>query len=71
LLASAFGFPDVLPAPLAGLSSAAELVHLIYGVLKTRQPFKADWARSALATAALPLLPSNNLEPALDIQDGI
>lgn len=59
-------------APKAIIAAAMhKLVHLIYGVLKTRQPFRADWARASLATAALPLLPANNLGLALDIQDGI
>jgi hypothetical protein len=58
---------------LTPLSTAAmhKLVHLIYGVLKTRQPFKAEWARPPLLAAVLPLSPHNNLTLALDFQDGI
>lgn len=59
-------------APKAIIAAAMhKLVHLIYGVLKTRQPFAANWAKAPMATAAMPLLPSNNLGLALDFQDGI
>lgn len=59
-------------APKAIIAAAMhKLVHLIYGVLKTRRPFQPDWAKSPLVTAVLPLLPSNNLVLALDSQDGI
>ena len=30
-----------------------KLVHLIYGVLKTRKPFDWNWAKAALETVAL------------------
>ncbi len=59
-------------APKAIVAAAMhKLVHLIYGVLKTRQPFKADWAKPSLTTAAPPLLPAKNSGLALDFQDGI
>jgi transposase len=59
-------------APKAIIAAAMhKLVHLIYGVLKTRRPFQPDWAKSPLVTAVLPLLPSNKLVLVLDSQDGI
>jgi hypothetical protein len=59
-------------APKAIIAAAMhKLLHLIYGVLKTRQPFQADWAHSTLVTAVSSGLPTNHLDLVLDFQDGI
>ena len=40
--------------PQATIAAAMhKLVHLIYGVLKTRKPFDVNWAKAALDTVAL------------------
>ena len=49
---------------------AAEMhkqTHLIYGVLKTRQPFDANWAKVAVAV----VVPLKIAAATLDFQDGI
>ena len=48
-----------------------KLVHLIYGVLKTRKPFDVSWAKAAVETVALVVQPPKNSVLALDFQDGI
>ena len=48
-----------------------KLVHLIYGVLKTRKPFDVNWAKAALETVSLVAQPPKNSVLALDFQDGI
>lgn len=48
-----------------------KLLHLIFGVLKTRKPFQADWAKTALLTTLEPLANAKNGLLVLDIQDGI
>jgi hypothetical protein len=50
------------------------LVHLIYGVLKARQPFDANWAKKAtevIETAVSVVVPVKINMLALDFQDGI
>ena len=51
-----------------------KLTHLIYGVLKTRQPFDANWDKKAtevikIAVAVVVLMKIK--APTLDFQDGI
>ena len=59
-------------APKAIIAAAMhKLVHLIYGVLKTRKPFDVNWAKAALDTVALVAQPPKNSVLALDFQDGI
>jgi transposase len=59
-------------APKAIIAAAMhKLVHLIYGVLKTRKPFDVNWAKAAVETAALAMQPPKNSVLALDFQDGI
>ena len=59
-------------APKAIIAAAMrKLVHLIYGVLKTRKPFDVNWAKAALETVALVVPPPKNSVLALDFQDGI
>ena len=62
-------------APKAIIAAAMhKLVHLIYGVLKTRQPFDADWAKKALQTIETTVaitIPLKINTLALDFQDGI
>ena len=72
------GFPSRLSLGFSGfavtLGFAAgfrKLVHLIYGVLKTRKPFDVNWAKAALETVALVAQPPKNSVLALDFQDGI
>jgi transposase len=51
-----------------------KLAHLIYGVLKTRQPFDANWAKRAtevIETAVSVAVPVKINAMALDFQDGI
>ena len=51
-----------------------KLVHLIYGVLKTRQPFDANWAKKAtevIETAVSVAVPVKINALTLDFQDGI
>lgn len=51
-----------------------KLTHLIYGVLKTRQPFDADWPKKAtevIETAVSVVVPAKINALALDFQDGI
>ena len=61
--------------PKAIISAAMhKLIHLIYGVLKTRQPFDANWAKKAteaVKTAVSAALPLKINALALDFQDGI
>jgi hypothetical protein len=59
-------------APKAIIAAAMhKLVHLIYGVRKTRKPFDVNWAKAAVETAALAMQPPKNSVLALDFQDGI
>ena len=62
-------------APKAIIAAAMhKLIHLIYGVLKTRQPFDMHWARKTtevIKTAALVAIPAKIPVLALDFQDGI
>ena len=59
-------------APKAIIAAAMhKLIHLIYGVLKTRKPFDVNWAKAALETIALVVPPPKNSVLALDFQDGI
>ena len=59
-------------APKAIIAAAMhKLVHLIYGVLKTRKPFNVNWAKAASETVALVVQPPKNNVLALDFQDGI
>ena len=59
-------------APKAIIAAAMhKLVHLIYGVLKTRKPFDVNWAKAALKMIALIAQPPKNSVLALDFQDGI
>ena len=62
-------------APKAIISAAMhKLIHLIYGVLKTRQPFDANWAKKAtevIETAVAATMPVKINALALDFQDGI
>ena len=49
-------------------------MHLIYGVLKTRQPFDANWARTAsevIETTVSVVVPVNINALALAFRDGI
>jgi hypothetical protein len=51
-----------------------KLTHLIYGVLKTRQPFDANWAKKAtevVETAVSAVVPLKINALTLDFQDGI
>ena len=51
-----------------------KLTHLIYGVLKTRQPFVANWAKKAdevMQVTMSVVMPAKFDAPALDFQDGI
>ena len=48
-----------------------KLVHLIYGVLKTRKPFDVNGAKAALDTVALVAQPPRHSVLALDFQDGM
>ncbi len=51
-----------------------KLNHLIYGVLKTRQPFDANWAKKAtevIEIAVAVVVPLKINAPRLDFQDGI
>ena len=51
-----------------------KLAHLIYRVLKTRQPFDPNWAGKAtevIETAASVVVPTKINALALDFQDGI
>ena len=51
-----------------------KLTHLIYGVLKTRQPFDANWAKKAtevVDTTITLAIPAQTNRIALDFQDGI
>ena len=51
-----------------------KLTHLIYGVLKTRQPFNANWAKKAVEAVETTLsvvTPTKINALALDVQDGI
>ena len=51
-----------------------KLIHLIYGVLKTHQPFDANWAKKAtekIETAVAATMPVKINALALDFQDGI
>ena len=61
--------------PKAIISAAMhKLIHLIYGVLKTRQPFDANWAKKAtevIETAVAATIPMKINALALDFQDGI
>ena len=61
--------------PKAIISAAMhKLVHLIYGVLKTRQPFNANWAKKAtevIETAVSVVVPVKVNMLTLDFQDGI
>ena len=61
--------------PKAIISAAMhKLVHLIYGVLKTRQPFDANWAKKVtevIETAVSVVVPVKIDALALDFQDGI
>ena len=62
-------------APKAIIAAAMhKLLHLIYGVLKTRQPFDADWAKKAvqaMETTVAIAIPVKINALALDFQDGI
>ena len=59
-------------APKAIIAAAMhKLVHLIYGVQKTRKPFDMNWAKAAVETAALAVQRPKNSVLALDFQDGI
>ena len=61
--------------PKAIISAAMhKLVHLIYGVLKTRQPFDANWAKKVtevIETAVSVVVPVKINALVLDFQDGI
>ena len=51
-----------------------KLTHLIYGVLKTRQPFDANWAKKAteiIEVAVAVVVPLRITAATLDFQDGI
>jgi len=51
-----------------------KLMHLIFGVLKTRQPFNVNWAKKAtevIATTISIAVPAKTNALALDFQDGI
>ena len=51
-----------------------KLTHLIYGVLKTRQPFDANWAKKAdevMEVTMSVVMPAKFDAPTLDFQDGI
>ena len=62
-------------APKAIIAAAMhKLTHLIYGVLKTRQPFDANWAKKAaevIETTITLAIPTQINPLALDFQDGI
>lgn len=59
-------------APKAIIAAAMhKLLHLIFGVLKTRKPFQADWAKSTLFTTLGASVHVTNELLVLDIQDGI
>ena len=62
-------------APKAIISAAMhKLVHLIYGVLKTRQSFDANWTKNVtevIETAVSVVVPVKINVLALDFQDGI
>jgi len=62
-------------APKAIIAAAMhKLTHLIYGVLKTRQPFDANWAKKATEVIEVTMsvvMPAKNDALALDFQDGI
>ena len=54
-------------APKAIIAAAMhKLVHLIYGVLKSRNPFDVNWAKAAVETVAQPVQPPKNSVLALD-----
>ncbi len=51
-----------------------KLMHLIFGVLKTRQPFNVNWAKKAtevIETTISIAVPAKTYALALDFQDGI
>ena len=51
-----------------------KLMHLIFGVLKTRQPFNVNWAKKAtevIETTISIAVPAKTNALALDFQDGI
>ena len=51
-----------------------KLMHLIFGVLKTRQPFNVNWAKKATEVIEPTIsiaVPANTNALALDFQDGI
>lgn len=70
---------DLIPffhlVPKAIIAAAMhKLVHLIYGVLKTRQPFDANSAKKAtgvIEATVLVSMPAKTVVLALDFQGGI
>jgi hypothetical protein len=59
----------IIPKAIIG-AAMHKLIHLIYGVLKHRQPFDAHWAQRA-SNALLPSKSSEIFTLNLDFQDGI